>query len=258
MPFLWREAWLRGVPAPDGQAGDLATSGPSGSTGPANADGRTPKRRALTLAVKRAIDIVGAGAGILLLGPVLAWTALTVAATQGFPILFPHERPGYHEKPFTMYKFRTMRPPRKGEVWYLTDAERTTPLGRFLRSTSVDELPELWNVLRGDMSLVGPRPLLREYLEQYTPEQRRRHDMPPGITGWAAVHGRHASTFEDRLKLDVWYVDNWSLWLDLRILATTAGQVLRRSGVSAVQDLEAVGFPLPGVRRPPNQPNDAS
>ena len=258
MPFLWREAWLRRVPAPDGA--DVHAAGPSsnGAAGSADADRRAPRRSALALAAKRGIDVVGAGAGLLLLGPVLAWTALAVAATQGFPILFRHERPGHHGKPFTMYKFRTMRPPQPGEVWYLTDADRTTPLGRFLRSTSLDELPELWNVLRGDMSLVGPRPLLTEYLDRYTPEQRRRHDMPPGITGWAAVHGRHASTFEDRLKLDVWYVDNWSLWLDMRILATTVGQVLRRSDVSAVQDLEAVGFPLPGVGTRPNSSNDAS
>lgn len=199
------------------------------------------------LAVKRGIDVVGAATAMIVLSPVLAWTALAVAATQGLPILFRHERPGLHEKPFTMYKFRTMRPPTRGEVWYMTDEQRISRLGRILRATSVDELPELWNVLRGEMSLVGPRPLLTEYLDTYTPEERRRHDMRPGVTGWAAVNGRHALKFEDRLKLDVWYVDNWSLWLDIRIIALTVGQVLRRTDVSATQDLEAVGFRLPGV-----------
>ncbi len=242
--------------AADHPGEDGAGPCPSGRTGGADVGGRTPPRNSVALAVKRAIDIAGAGTGLLVLAPAFAWIALAVALTQGFPILFRHQRPGYHGKTFTMYKFRTMRPPRTGEVWYLTDAKRITPVGRLLRSTSLDELPELWNVLRGDMSLVGPRPLLREYLDQYSPEQRRRHDMPPGITGWAAVHGRHTSTFQDRLKLDVWYVDHWSLWLDLGILATTIWQGLRRSDGSAVQDLEAVGPPLPGVGTRLNQPND--
>lgn len=205
------------------------------------------KERTWALAVKRGLDIVGAVSAITLLSPVLAWTALAVAATQGLPILFRHERPGLHGKPFTMYKFRTMRPPRRGEVWYMTDDDRITRLGRLLRSSSLDELPEFWNVLRGDMSLVGPRPLLTEYLDKYTPEQRRRHDMPPGFTGWAAVNGRHALRFEDRIELDVWYVDHWSLWLDFKIMVMTVAQVLRRTGVSTTQDLEKVGFPLPGV-----------
>jgi sugar transferase EpsL len=205
------------------------------------------ERRSWALAVKRGMDVAGAATATIILSPVLACTALAVAATQGLPILFRHERPGLHEKPFTMYKFRTMRPPRRGEVWYMTDEQRISRLGRFLRSTSLDELPELWNVLRGDLSLVGPRPLLTEYLDTYTPEQRRRHDMRPGVTGWAAVRGRHALRFEDRLKLDVWYVDHWSLGLDLKILALTAGRVLRRTDAVATQNLEEVGFPLPGV-----------
>jgi lipopolysaccharide/colanic/teichoic acid biosynthesis glycosyltransferase len=136
-----------------------------------------------------------------------------------------------------------MRAPRSDEVWFRTDAERVTPLGRWLRSTSVDELPELWNVLRGDMSLVGPRPLLTEYLDHYTPQELRRHEMRPGITGWAAVNGRHATRFEDRLALDVWYVDNWSFWLDMRIIGLTISQVLRRTNVSATQDLDEIEFP---------------
>lgn len=205
------------------------------------------KRRG-ALAVKRAVDVVGAAAGLVVLSPLLVGTAVAIGVAQGRPVLFRHVRPGLHGRSFTMVKFRTMRPPAPGEVFYLTDDERVTKLGRFLRSSSIDELPELWNVLIGDMSLVGPRPLLREYLHQYTPEQRRRHDMRPGITGWAAVNGRHAATFEERLALDVWYVDNWSLALDVRILVMTILQVLRRADVSETQDLAAVGFPLPGVQ----------
>jgi lipopolysaccharide/colanic/teichoic acid biosynthesis glycosyltransferase len=192
------------------------------------------------------MDIAGAATATVFLSPVLAWTALAVASTEGLPILFRHERPGLHEKPFTVYKFRTMRPPRRGEVWYMTDEQRISRLGRFLRSTSIDELPELWNVLRGEMSLVGPRPLLMEYLDQYTPEEHGRHDMRPGITGWAAVNGRNVLRFRDRLALDIWYVDHWSLGLDVRIVAMTVSQVLRRTNVSTTEDL-ALGFPLPGV-----------
>jgi lipopolysaccharide/colanic/teichoic acid biosynthesis glycosyltransferase len=211
----------------------------------------------LALAVKRAIDVGGASMAALVLSPALACVALAVAATQGLPVLFRQQRPGLNGVPFTIYKFRTMRSPRRGEVWYLTDNERITRLGRFLRGTSLDELPELWNVLRGDMSLVGPRPLLMEYLEKYTPEERRRHAMRPGITGWAAVNGRNALQFKDRLQLDAWYVDKWSLALDARILAMTAIQVLRRTDVSTTEDL-ALGFPLPGVDvGPAGQPDAA-
>ena len=209
----------------------------------------TRKRWALT--AKRGIDIVGAVTAMVALAPLLAWTALGVAVTLGRPILFRQERPGVHGQPFEIVKFRTMRPPRRGEVWYMTDEQRITPLGRFLRSTSIDELPELWNVLRGEMSLVGPRPLLMEYLATYTPEERRRHDMRPGITGWAAVNGRHALEFEDRLRLDAWYVEHWSLWLDMRIIGMTLSQVLRRTDVVATEDLDEVGFRLPGVRAVP-------
>ncbi len=201
----------------------------------------------VALRVKRGLDVLGAAASVTLLSPVLAGTALALLVTQGRPLFFRHVRPGRGGRPFTMVKFRTMRDPRPGEVWYQTDQKRITRIGRLLRSTSIDELPELWNVLRGDMSLVGPRPLLVEYLDKYTPEERRRHDMPPGITGWAAVNGRHALKFKDRLELDVWYVDHWSLWLDLKILAMTVHQVLRRTDVATTQDLAEVGFPLPGV-----------
>jgi lipopolysaccharide/colanic/teichoic acid biosynthesis glycosyltransferase len=201
--------------------------------------------RKIALRLKRGIDVVGAGAGLMALSPVLALTAVAVAVTQGRPVFFRHVRPGLGGKPFTIIKFRTMRPLRPGERPYETDQKRVTKLGEFLRSTSIDELPELWNVIRGDMSLVGPRPLLMEYLERYTPEERRRHDMPPGITGWAAVNGRHAIKFKERLELDVWYVDHWSLWLDLKILAVTAYQVLRRTDVSTTESIEQIGFPLP-------------
>jgi lipopolysaccharide/colanic/teichoic acid biosynthesis glycosyltransferase len=203
------------------------------------------KRSKLALAVKRAFDVAGAGAGLALLAPVLGAAAMGLAATQGRPILFRQTRPGFGGRPFTIYKFRTMRAPRPGEISYLTDEVRMTRLGRFLRNTSLDELPELWNVLRGDMSLVGPRPLLVEYLDKYTSEERRRHDMPAGLTGWAAVNGRHARSFKERLALDVWYVDNWSLWLDLKIIGMTVKQVVLRKDVAAAQDVAGVGFPLP-------------
>jgi lipopolysaccharide/colanic/teichoic acid biosynthesis glycosyltransferase len=200
-------------------------------------------------AVKRLIDVVVAVVAVVVSLPLTVAVTLLILVRQGRPVFFRHERPGLHGQPFTMIKFRTMRAARADEVWYATDGERVTAMGRILRATSLDELPELLNVLRGDMSLVGPRPLLTEYLEYYSPEQRRRHDMRPGITGWAAVNGRHALKFDDRLALDVWYVDHWSLRLDLRIVVMTVRQLLRRADVEVTQDLGEVGFPLPGVRR---------
>jgi sugar transferase EpsL len=234
-------------------------------------------RTRLAPGLKRAIDVLGSLCGLVFLSPVLAGTALAVLATDGRPIFFRHVRPGFRGQPFTLWKFRTMRPLRAGEAPYQSDDQRVTRIGRFLRVTSLDELPELWNVLRGEMSLVGPRPLLMEYLEKYTPEERRRHDVRPGVTGWAVVNGRHALKFHDRLKLDVWYVDHWSLGLDARILALTLLQVLRRDHVAVTQDIADIGFPLPapdepgaddptvrargsreaGVARPPPQPGDA-
>ncbi len=193
--------------------------------------------------MKRTIDVIGAGVALVLLAPLLAWTAVAIVVTMGRPIFFRQLRPGLHGSLYTIWKFRTMRSPRPGEVWFDTDAARLTKLGAFLRATSIDELPELWNVLRGEMSLVGPRPLLVEYLDHYTPEEQRRHDMRPGVTGWAAVNGRHTARFEDRLMLDVWYVDHWSLALDLRIVLMTLSQVLRREGVSVTQDQEDIDFP---------------
>lgn len=199
--------------------------------------------RRLGLAAKRGFDIVVAAVAAVVLSPVLAWAALGVVVSLGRPILFRQVRPGLDGKPFEIVKFRTMRAPRAGEVWYLSDGDRITRLGRFLRTTSIDELPELWNVLRGEMSLVGPRPLLTEYLPHYTDRERRRQEMRPGITGWAAVNGRHTLPFEDRLEFDAWYVDNWSLALDVRILLRTVAQVLGRTEVHAVHDLAGIKFP---------------
>ncbi len=194
---------------------------------------------------KRAIDLLSAIVGLVVLSPGLAWIAVLLLLTQGRPILFRQERPGLRGRPFTMVKFRTMRALRVGEDPYRTDDARMTRLGRFLRSSSLDELPELWNVLRGEMSLVGPRPLLTEYLATYTPFEARRHEVRPGITGWAVVNGRHTLRYEDRLALDVWYVDHWSLGLDLRILRMTLSQVVQRDAVAATQDIDEIGFPLP-------------
>ena len=215
-------------------------------------------RRRRRLAAKRLMDVLGAIVGLTLLGPVVAATAIALLATQGRPIFFRQQRPGLHGRLFTIVKFRTMRSPRPGEVWYASDKQRVTRLGRFLRSTSLDELPELWNVLRGEMSLVGPRPLLVEFLERYTPEEARRHEMRPGITGWAVVHGRQSASFEDRFEHDVWYVDHWSLGLDVRILAQTVPQVLRRTDATAAQGIADIDLPArlaAGLREPP-EPRD--
>lgn len=182
---------------------------------------------------KRMLDVSGAAGGLLVLLPVLGAIAWAVVLRHGRPVFFSQTRPGLHGKPFRMIKFRTMTNARGPDGELLPDAERLTRLGRFLRSTSLDELPELWNVLRGDMSLVGPRPLLVEYLPLYTPEQARRHEVRPGITGWAQVNGRNALSWEEKFALDVWYVDNQSLWLDLKILWLTVWRVLKRDGISA-------------------------
>ena len=178
--------------------------------------------------------------------PAMAVVALAVLATLGRPVLFTQQRPGMHGRPFRLVKFRTMRPPATGGGRVLTDAERLTRFGRFLRSTSLDELPELWNVLKGDMSLVGPRPLLMEYLPLYTPEQARRHEVRPGITGWAQVNGRNALSWEEKFALDAWYVDHQSMRLDLAILLRTITRVLTRHGISA--EGEATVQPFRGTR----------
>ncbi|GAA0772400.1 sugar transferase [Castellaniella ginsengisoli] len=183
--------------------------------------------------MKRLLDILGAGLGLMILSPVILVLAWMIRRRLGSPVLFRQMRPGLHGRPFYMIKFRTMRDAVGTDGQPLPDAERMTPFGRLLRSTSLDELPELWNVLKGDMSLVGPRPLLMEYLPLYTPDQARRHEVRPGITGWAQVNGRNALGWEDKFRLDVWYVDNQSLWLDLKILYLTVKKVLVRDGISA-------------------------
>ncbi|WP_423839267.1 sugar transferase [Thermus scotoductus] len=186
-----------------------------------------------SLKLKRALDVIGASCALLAFGPVMIYIALRIWREMGSPVLFRQVRPGLYGKPFVMYKFRTMTEARDAEGNLLPDALRLTPFGRWLRSTSLDELPELFNVLMGDMSLVGPRPLLMEYLDRYTPEQARRHEVKPGITGWAQVNGRNALSWEEKFKLDLWYVDNWTIWLDLKILWLTLVKVLGREGISA-------------------------
>jgi sugar transferase EpsL len=181
---------------------------------------------------KRTFDLALTIPALLALAPLLLLVAVAVALRLGRPILFRQVRPGLHGEPFTIYKFRTMRDARDATGQPLPDAARLTPFGHFLRSTSLDELPGLVNVLRGEMSLVGPRPLLMQYLDRYTPAQARRHEVRPGLTGWAQVHGRNALSWEERFALDVWYVDHRSLALDLRILLLTVARVLRRDGIA--------------------------
>ena len=182
---------------------------------------------------KRWLDVVGASGGLLLTAPVQAVAAAAVRRQMGSPVLFRQQRPGLGGRPFTLLKMRTMRHAVDGSGRVLPDAKRLTSLGRRLRATSIDELPELRNVLRGDMSLVGPRPLLMEYLDRYTPEQARRHEVRPGITGWAQVNGRNALSWGDKFELDVWYVDHVSFALDVRILWRTVKAVVMREGISA-------------------------
>lgn len=182
---------------------------------------------------KRCLDVAGATCALLILSPVFAVTALLVRARLGHPALFVQQRPGREGRLFTLLKFRTMTDARDHEGHLLPDAVRLTHFGQFLRSSSLDELPELWNVLRGDMSLVGPRPWLPQYLDLYTEQQHRRHEVRPGITGWAQVNGRNRADWQDRLAMDVWYVDHCCFWLDLQILVRTILTVLRRNDVSA-------------------------
>jgi lipopolysaccharide/colanic/teichoic acid biosynthesis glycosyltransferase len=181
---------------------------------------------------KRVMDLLLTSLLSIVLLPFLGLIALLVKLKLGKPTLFCQQRPGLHGKPFTLYKFRTMTDERDDQGNLLPDADRLTALGNFLRSTSLDELPELFNVLKGDMSLVGPRPLLMEYLPRYTTEQMRRHEVRPGITGWAQVNGRNALTWEQKFKLDVWYVDHCNLWLDIKILVLTLIKVFQREGIS--------------------------
>ena len=189
---------------------------------------------------KRPFDLALTLPALVLLSPLIAVAAVLVAIGMGSPILFRQQRPGLLGQPFILIKFRTMTDARDADGKLKPDAERMPPMGRFLRLTSLDELPQLWNVVRGQMSLVGPRPLLMEYLPHYTAEQNRRHNVLPGITGWAQINGRNLTTFSERLKLDIWYVDHWSLWFDIKILARTLLNVLRSSGVKLEQPLAEV------------------
>ncbi|HEX2433129.1 MAG TPA: sugar transferase [Gaiellaceae bacterium] len=185
--------------------------------------------------MRRLIDVVGAGFLTVLLSPVLAGLAAAIRFTMGSPVFFRQLRPGYKGQPFEVVKFRTMKDAVDGAGNPLPDEERLTRLGIFMRQLSLDELPQLWNIFRGDMSFIGPRPLLMEFLKWYSPEQMRRHDVKPGVTGWAQVQGRHAILFSKRLDLDVWYVDNRSLGLDLKILGLTLLKVLSMRGAQPAQ-----------------------
>ena len=186
------------------------------------------------MSARRLLDALLSGLGLIAVVPLLAVAAVGIRLAGPGPILYRAQRLGRQRRPFTLYKLRTMTDARGAQGDLLPSTQRLTPLGRWLRSTSLDELPELINVLAGDMSLVGPRPLLMRYLDRYSPEQARRHDVKPGITGWAQVHGRNALGWEERLALDCWYVDHRTLWLDIRILALTLLRVLQRDGISPV------------------------
>lgn len=197
-----------------------------------------------TPVAKRLMDLALTVPVLILTSPVILIISILVAWQHGLPIFFRQKRPGYRGEIFTLYKFRTMRTLTDSRGKPLPDAKRLTKLGRFLRSTSLDELPELINVLRGEMSLVGPRPLLIAYLPLYSPKQSRRHEVLPGITGWAQVNGRNALTWEEKFAYDVWYVDHWSLWLDIKIIGLTIVKVLRQEGIS--QPGQATAEPFRG------------
>ena len=190
------------------------------------------KQQGLALVAKRLVDRTAAAVGLVATAPIMAAVAVAVKASMGSPVLFRQKRPGFHGEPFYVYKFRTMKDTKDKWGNLLPDEARITSVGNFLRATSLDELPQLLNVLKGELSLVGPRPLLMEYLERYSPEQARRHDVMPGITGWAQIHGRNALSWEEKFALDVWYVDNWTPLLDIKILLMTVGKVINRDGIS--------------------------
>jgi sugar transferase EpsL len=192
--------------------------------------------------MKRLLDIVVSILALLWLWPIIAVVAILVRWRMGSPVIFGQVRPGLHGEPFKLYKFRSMTQSRDDKGELLPDADRLTPLGQFLRRFSLDELPQLFNVVKGELSLVGPRPLLMEYLPLYSVEQARRHDVRPGITGWAQINGRNAISWEDKFRLDVWYVDNQSFWLDIKILLTTVKKVLRSDGVSQIGHISMEKF----------------
>jgi len=192
--------------------------------------------------LKRIFDLVVSLIGLILLSPLLILISIAVILFYGQPVLFRQQRPGYKSKPFFIYKFRTMADAFDSQGIMLPDDERLSWLGRFLRATSLDELPELLNVAKGDMSLVGPRPLLMQYLERYNPQQARRHEVLPGITGWAQINGRNTITWEDKFRYDVWYVDHWTFWLDMKILGLTFWKVLLREGINQPGHISAGEF----------------
>lgn len=183
--------------------------------------------------LKRVMDIMGSGAGLIILSPVILYYVHKISKEMGRPVFYNRLRAGQFGKAFKLYKFRTMTDAKDKEGNLLPDGERLTELGKGIRSSSIDELPQLWNVLKGDISLVGPRPLLLDYVPLYNKEQKRRLDVPQGITGWAQINGRNSSTWEQKFKNDVWYVNNWSLWLDIKILFVTVLKVLKHEGISA-------------------------
>lgn len=189
-------------------------------------------KKQLQKLIKEVADRLIAAIALLIFSPLLLIIAIAIYIRMGKPIVFSQPRPGKDNRIFTFYKFRTMTDDRDLAGNLLPDEQRLTAFGQFLRRTSLDELPQLWNVLKGDLSLVGPRPLLVKYLDRYTPEQARRHDVKPGITGWVQINGRNALNWEEKFKLDIWYVDHWSLWLDLQILFLTIGKVLQQEGIN--------------------------
>lgn len=194
--------------------------------------------------VKRFFDLILTALLLIIFSPMMVIIGIAVVIRHGFPILFKQERPGYHGETFIIYKFRTMLDLQDSRDDPLPDAQRLTKLGQFLRTTSLDELPELINVIKGEMSLVGPRPLLISYLPLYNAEQSRRHNVLPGMTGWAQINGRNALTWQEKFALDIWYVDHWSLWLDIKIIGITIVKVLRREGIS--QPGQATSQPFTG------------
>lgn len=202
-----------------------------GSSGLVKCCGMKTYARAVPLC-KRLFDVVFSLSALIILSPVILLLAVWLGLAQGWPVLFTQTRPGLGGKLFHLVKFRTMRDARGADGELLPDEQRITRLGAFLRRSSLDELPEFLNVLKGDMSVVGPRPLLVQYLERYSPQQARRHDVLPGITGWAQVNGRNALTWEEKFALDVWYVDHWSFWLDMRIILLTVWKIFKREGIS--------------------------
>jgi sugar transferase EpsL len=196
------------------------------------ADRQKTKINVMRHFIKRLFDIISSVAGLIVISPLLVVLAVLVRLKLGSPILFRQQRPGLGGKAFVIYKFRTMTDQCDASGNLLPDGQRLPAFGRFLRSTSFDELPELLNVLKGDMSIVGPRPLMMKYLERYSPQQARRHEVKPGITGWAQINGRNTISWEDKFKLDVWYVDNWTLWLDMQIILKSVWMVVAKEGIT--------------------------